>query len=109
MCCACWCAGRTLYKPLGAPTEVSLLTLGQKAGLQQQQLADNKPRVGAIPFESEHKVIGLAAVGRHWQRLAGGGWMAVLCLLWSSTTSTASGYCAGMAACPCGLGLLCGG
>lgn len=45
-----------MYKPLGAPTEVSLLTLGQKAGLQQKQLQDSKPRVGAIPFESEHKV-----------------------------------------------------
>jgi magnesium-transporting ATPase (P-type) len=45
-----------VYKPLGAPTEVSLLTLGQKAGLQQKQLQDSKPRVGAIPFESEHKV-----------------------------------------------------
>lgn len=45
-----------MYEPLGAPTEVSLLTLGQKAGLQQKQLQDSKPRVGAIPFESEHKV-----------------------------------------------------
>lgn len=50
------CAGRTVYKPLGAPTEVSLLTLGQKAGLQQEVLTKSKPRIGAIPFESEHKV-----------------------------------------------------
>lgn len=55
--CACVISsGRTLYKPLGAPTEVSLLTLGQKAGLQQESLTKAKPRIGAIPFESEHKV-----------------------------------------------------
>jgi hypothetical protein len=35
---------------------VSLLTLGQKAGLEQEQLNKSKPRIGAIPFESEHKV-----------------------------------------------------
>lgn len=61
-----WCvtcpAGKSQYKPLGAPTEVSLLTLGQKAGLEQEQLTKSKPRVGAIPFESEHKV-GLDAAG----------------------------------------------
>lgn len=53
--CGC-CTGKTVYKPLGAPTEASLLTLGQKAGLDQKQLQTGHPRVASIPFESEHKV-----------------------------------------------------
>lgn len=56
VCCCMLCAGKTVYKPMGAPTEVSLLTLGQKAGLTQQQLQTSKPRIASIPFESEHKV-----------------------------------------------------
>lgn len=63
-------SGKTLYKPLGAPTEVSLLTLGQKAGLQQEDLAKAKPRIGAIPFESEHKV-GTGQDGNLRQAMAG--------------------------------------
>jgi magnesium-transporting ATPase (P-type) len=59
-------AGKTLYKPMGAPTEVSLLTLGQKAGLDQKQLQQSKPRVSSIPFESEHKVCAKWGCAAHW-------------------------------------------
>jgi len=63
--CDC-CAGKTVYKPLGAPTEASLLTLGQKAGLDQKQLQTGHPRVASIPFESEHKVHCCSQRGRNW-------------------------------------------
>lgn len=47
--------GREVFTPNGAPTEVALITAGLKAGLSLQVLAAAKPRVGAVPFESEHK------------------------------------------------------
>ncbi len=51
--------GKTVYTPLGAPTEAALLTAGEKAGvLPPAELAGAKPRVAAVPFESEHKFMG---------------------------------------------------
>ena len=47
--------GKTVYSPTGAPTEVALLTCGQKAGLDLAALKAAKPRVASVPFESEHK------------------------------------------------------
>ncbi len=48
--------GKRTYAPLGAPTEVALLVAGAKAGLPPPgELAGAKPRVAAVPFESEHK------------------------------------------------------
>ncbi|KAF6261592.1 cation transporting ATPase [Scenedesmus sp. NREL 46B-D3] len=47
--------GKETYTPLGAPTEVALLTVCEKAGIDQKQLKQAKPRVGSVPFESEHK------------------------------------------------------
>eukprot|EP00879_Flechtneria_rotunda_P009621 GHRR01010068.1.p1 GENE.GHRR01010068.1~~GHRR01010068.1.p1 ORF type:complete len:704 (+),score=209.17 GHRR01010068.1:84-2195(+) len=47
--------GKVIYKPLGAPTEVSLLTLGEKAGLKGKAVQQSAPRVASVPFESEHK------------------------------------------------------
>ncbi|GBF97304.1 carbonate dehydratase [Raphidocelis subcapitata] len=47
--------GADVYKPTGAPTEVALLTAGEKAGLDLAALKAAKPRVASIPFESEHK------------------------------------------------------
>ncbi|KAI8465790.1 MAG: cation transporting ATPase [Monoraphidium minutum] len=47
--------GKVVYSPTGAPTEVALLTAGQKAGIDMAALKAAKPRVSVIPFESEHK------------------------------------------------------
>jgi magnesium-transporting ATPase (P-type) len=47
--------GKESYTPLGAPTEVALLTVCEKAGIDQKQLKAAKPRVASVPFESEHK------------------------------------------------------
>uniref|UniRef100_A0A383V2S6 Cation-transporting P-type ATPase N-terminal domain-containing protein n=1 Tax=Tetradesmus obliquus TaxID=3088 RepID=A0A383V2S6_TETOB len=47
--------GKESYTPLGAPTEVALLTVCEKAGINQKQLKAAKPRVASVPFESEHK------------------------------------------------------
>jgi len=47
--------GATTYTPNGAPTEVALITAGLKAGLVLETLKAEKPRIGAVPFESEHK------------------------------------------------------
>ncbi|KIZ06536.1 ATPase, P-type (transporting), HAD superfamily, subfamily IC, partial [Monoraphidium neglectum] len=47
--------GSVVYTPMGAPTEVALLTAGEKAGLEQSVLKASKPRLASVPFESEHK------------------------------------------------------
>lgn len=39
----------------GAPTEVALITVGLKAGLTVEGTKASQPRIGAVPFESEHK------------------------------------------------------
>ncbi len=39
----------------GDPTEGALLTSAQKAGLLSEQIRKEHPRIGAIPFESDHK------------------------------------------------------
>jgi magnesium-transporting ATPase (P-type) len=39
----------------GDPTEGALLTLAMKAGLQPQLLQRERPRLDAIPFESDHR------------------------------------------------------
>jgi magnesium-transporting ATPase (P-type) len=39
----------------GDPTDVALLCLGHKAGLQRQSLLDRHPQVDEIPFEPEHQ------------------------------------------------------
>lgn len=46
---------KVTYQPMGAPTEVALLTLGEKLGLQQKDLRATYPRIASVPFESEHK------------------------------------------------------
>ena len=43
------------WLPQGAPTEVALITLGVKAGLEHNALTEAKPRLLSVPFESEHK------------------------------------------------------
>ena len=48
--------GGVTYSPLGAPTEVALLTAAEKAGVEVKALKAAKPRVASVPFESEHKV-----------------------------------------------------
>eukprot|EP00775_Hariotina_reticulata_P003424 gene3424-3696_t len=48
-------SGRTVYQPQGAPTEVALLTAGEKLGLRQKELRAVAPRLASVPFESEHK------------------------------------------------------
>lgn len=35
--------------------QVALITAGMKAGLRLEELKKVKPRIGAVPFESEHK------------------------------------------------------
>ncbi|GBF92410.1 carbonate dehydratase [Raphidocelis subcapitata] len=47
--------GGTTYTPNGAPTEVSLITAALKAGMDLPALKAAKPRIGSVPFESEHK------------------------------------------------------
>src|SRR5690606_13687076 len=39
----------------GDPTEGALLALGAKAGYEHQQLQQQWPRLGCIPFESQHR------------------------------------------------------
>lgn len=43
------------WRVAGDPTEGALLTLAMKAGLVPAELAAERPRTGAIPFESEHR------------------------------------------------------
>lgn len=47
--------GKETWTPNGAPTEVSLITAGVKAGLTMEALKASQPRIGSVPFESEHK------------------------------------------------------
>jgi magnesium-transporting ATPase (P-type) len=47
--------GKEDWVPNGAPTEVALITLALKAGLEPKALKAAKPRVLSVPFESEHK------------------------------------------------------
>ena len=43
------------YTPVGAPTEVSLITAALKAGLCVEDVKKLYPRIASVPFESEHK------------------------------------------------------
>jgi magnesium-transporting ATPase (P-type) len=47
--------GKEVWTPNGAPTEVSLITVGVKAGLTVEGLKTAEPRIASVPFESEHK------------------------------------------------------
>ena len=40
--------GKATYKPVGAPTEVALITGGLKAGLNVDELKRKHPRVGSV-------------------------------------------------------------
>lgn len=44
----------------GDPTEGALLTLAMKAGIDPLELARERPRTGAIPFESDHRYMATA-------------------------------------------------
>ena len=44
----------------GDPTEGAMLTLAMKAGIDPVELARERPRTGAIPFESEHRYMATA-------------------------------------------------
>jgi magnesium-transporting ATPase (P-type) len=57
-------SGKEVFTPNGAPTEVSLITAGLKAGVIPSELTAAKPRVAAVPFESEHKVCVWGGGGR---------------------------------------------
>jgi len=46
---------RAMVLPVGDPTEVALCTLGEKLQIAAEQLRSSMPRIGVIPFESEHK------------------------------------------------------
>jgi P-type Ca2+ transporter type 2C len=39
----------------GDPTDVALLSLGRKAGMARDDILDDLPKVGEIPFEPEHQ------------------------------------------------------
>ncbi|MFC1885164.1 cation-translocating P-type ATPase, partial [Thermodesulfobacteriota bacterium] len=43
------------WKTAGDPTEISLLVVGAKAGLVQDNFKASQPRVGEVPFNSERK------------------------------------------------------
>ena len=44
------------WEPVGYPTEVSLLTMGMKLGIEDvKTFKDMQPRKGSVPFASEHK------------------------------------------------------
>ena len=47
--------GKETWTPNGAPTEVALITVGVKSGLTMDGLKAAQPRIGSVPFESEHK------------------------------------------------------
>jgi len=47
--------GKNTFTPVGAPTEVALITGSLKAGLHFDKLKAEHPRVHSVPFESEHK------------------------------------------------------
>lgn len=44
-------------KGVGDPTEVALLSLGRKLGINHEQLADEFPRVRTLPFDSDRKLM----------------------------------------------------
>lgn len=46
-----------VYEPVGDPTEVSLITLGEKAGFQKEKLDDQNERVEEIFFTSKRKMM----------------------------------------------------
>ncbi|WP_439112750.1 cation-translocating P-type ATPase [Hydrogenophaga sp.] len=48
------------WQLVGDPTEGALLTLAMKAGIEPGELARERPRTGAIPFESEHRYMATA-------------------------------------------------
>ncbi|MBS3910669.1 MAG: HAD-IC family P-type ATPase [Hydrogenophaga sp.] len=48
------------WQLVGDPTEGALLTLAMKAGIDPVELARERPRTGAIPFESEHRYMATA-------------------------------------------------
>jgi len=49
-----------VWTAAGDPTEVALITLCAKLGLDHKAMRTAVPRVGTIPFESEHKFMGTA-------------------------------------------------
>ena len=49
-----------VWTAVGDPTEVALITLCAKLGLDHKAMRIAVPRVGTIPFESEHKFMGTA-------------------------------------------------
>jgi magnesium-transporting ATPase (P-type) len=53
----------------GDPTEGALLTLAMKAGFQPAALALDRPRLDAIPFESEHRFMATLNDGRSGRRV----------------------------------------
>lgn len=53
-----WQAGQ--WQLVGDPTEGALLTLAMKAGIDPVELAQEQPRCGVIPFESEHRYMATA-------------------------------------------------
>jgi magnesium-transporting ATPase (P-type) len=61
--------GRVEWTPNGAPTEVALLTLGAKAGLEAKALKEAQPRLLSVPFESEHKFMASVQKGRDGERV----------------------------------------
>lgn len=61
--------GRVEWTPNGAPTEVALLTLGAKAGLEAKALKEAQPRLLSVPFESEHKFMASVQQGPGGERV----------------------------------------
>ncbi|NIC41963.1 HAD-IC family P-type ATPase, partial [Aquabacterium sp. A08] len=49
-----------LWHLAGDPTEGALLTLAMKAGIAPSELAQERPRLGVVPFESEHRYMATA-------------------------------------------------
>ncbi|OBS30934.1 carbonate dehydratase [Tepidimonas fonticaldi] len=52
--------GANDWRLSGDPTEGALLTLAMKAGLDPVRLAEERPRVGVLPFESERRYMATA-------------------------------------------------
>ncbi|KAJ3412409.1 hypothetical protein HDV05_000767 [Chytridiales sp. JEL 0842] len=48
-------SNKTEYIPNGAPTETALITAALKAKVDITTLKESQPRVGFVPFESQHK------------------------------------------------------
>lgn len=63
------------WEVTGDPTEGALIVAARKAGLVEEQVSDQFPRISSVPFESEHQYMATLhkteAGGSHWVYVKG--------------------------------------